>query len=103
MGNKYEELSKQYGELLDKVKDAVCDRMKELGHIKFNSDWNLPFVNGDGEFHSVVVVELEYNEEDDVTARSLMRKEWSIQEEGTLDGCLEMLYYLEEGAYEVIK
>ena len=103
MEKNYEELSKQYGELLDKVKDAICDRMKEFGHIKFNTLRDFPFVDGDGIFHSVVVSELKYDEEDDVTVRSLMRKEWSVQWCGTLDACIDMLYYIEKGAYEVIK
>ena len=103
MEKKYEELNKQYSELLDKAKDAICDRMKELGHIEFNTLRDFPFVNMDGEFQSVTVDALEYNEEGDVTAYSTTGAEWYIQFECTLSGCLELLYYLEEEAYEVIK
>ena len=106
MENIYEEMNKQYSDLCDKAKDAICDRMKELGHVRFNFAFiNVPFINSEGDFKPANVVELRYDVEyfGDVTVTDDWGDEWSIQDEGTLDGCLELIRYLEEGAYEVIK
>lgn len=105
MEKKHEEFNKQYNALLDNVKDAICERMKKLVHIEFNTLRDFPFMNQEGEFKSVEVLELEYTEEGDVDAIPLGDPEdrWSIQLEGTVDGCIELLYYLEEEAYEVIE
>lgn len=101
MEKKHQELSGKAFELGGQIKDAVCERMKELGHIRFNTPRNFPFVDTDGEFKSVIVVELKYDEcyYGDVTAIDRNGNEWSVQEECTLDGCLELLYYIEEEAY----
>lgn len=101
----YKELSAKVTEPQGQLKDAICEQMKELGHIKFNTRRVFPFVDTEGEFKPVVVEELRLDEEyfGDVTAIDENGNEWSIQEEGTLDGCLELLYYLEEEAYVIVK
>ena len=107
MEKEHYELSVKYTELSCQVKDAICKRMKELGCIKFNhiSRKTYPFLNVDGEFESVDVVKLRYDAEyfDDTTAIDVYGNEWSVQEEGTVDGCMELLYYIEQEAYEIIK
>lgn len=101
MEKKHYGLSVKSIELHGQIKDAICDWMKELGHIKFNTKRDFPFMNGDGEFESVIVTELKHNAEyfGDATAIDENGTEWSVQEEGTLDGCLELLYYIEEETY----
>ena len=107
MEEKHYELSVKYMELGSQVKDAICKRMKELGCIKFNriSRKTYPFLNVNGEFVSVNVVKLIHDAEyfDDATAIDEYGNEWSVQEEGTVDGCMELLYYIEQEEYEVIK
>lgn len=101
MEKKHEELNNLYSKLNDKVKDAICDHMKELGHIKFNTRRDFPFVDSEGEFKSVIVEELKFDTEyfNDVTVIDENGNEWSVQEEGTVDGCMELLYYIEAEAY----
>lgn len=107
-------MEKNYGRLVDlytclfnQVKDMICSHMKELLHIKFNyKRMGLPFMDSDGEFESVDVVELKYEEGfryDDVIVVDEYGNEWSVQEDSTVDGCMELLYYIEEEAYELIK
>lgn len=106
MEKKHYELSSKFTELNSQVKDAVCGWMKELGHIRFNyKKIDFPFMTCDGEFKSVNIVELKHDAEyfDDATAIDEDGTEWSIQEEGTLDGCIELLYYIEQEAYEIVK
>lgn len=105
MEKKHFELSTKFTELNSQVKDAVCGWMKELGHIRFNTRRDFPFMNIDGEFKSVNIVELAYNPEyfGDTVAIDDTGYYWSIQEEGTLDGCIELLYYIEQEAYEIVK
>lgn len=105
MEKNYHELSVKAIELQSQLKDAICDWMKELEHIKFNTRRDFPFVDTEGEFKSVVVEELKCNEDyfGDATAIDENGTEWSVQEECTLDGCLELLYYIEEEAYEIVK
>ena len=106
MKKKHYELGMKYVELSDQVKDAICERMKELGHIKFNfKKIDFPFMTCDGEFKPVNVVKLMHNAEyyGDATAIDEYGNEWSVQEEGTVDGCMELLYYIEQEAYEIIK
>lgn len=107
MEKKNYELNVKFVELRNQVKDAICERMKELGCIKFNriSRKTYPFLNVNGEFESVNVVRLRHDAEyfDDVTAFDMYGNEWSIQEEGTVDGCMELLHYIEEEEYEVVK
>ena len=96
----YEILRGKYNELNDLAKDGICERMKELGRVEFNHGRNFPFMNVDGEYVEVMVYEMRYDEETgDVIAYSECFREWSIQEDGTVDGCVDLLYYLEEGAY----
>lgn len=97
----YQELSGKAIELGGQIKDAISERMKELGHIRFNTRRDFPFVDTEGEFKSVIVEELRYDEDyyGDVSAIDEDGNEWSVQEECTLDGCLELLYYIEEEAY----
>lgn len=90
----------------DLLKDDICERMKELGCIKFNfKTVDIPFMTCDGEFKPVNVVKLIHDAEyyDDVIAIDEYGNEWSVQEEGTVDGCMDLLYYIEQEAYEVIK
>ena len=106
MDNRHYELSEKYTELNSQVKDAVCGWMKELGHIRFNyPKMDFPFENCCGDFKTVNIVELRHDAEyfDDATAIDEDGTEWSIQEEGTLDGCIELLYYIEHEAYEIVK
>ena len=105
MENRHEELNLQFTELNSQVKDAVCGWMKELKHIRFNTRRDFPFVDTEGEFKSVIVEELRYDEDyyGDVSAIDEDGNEWSMQEEGTLDGCIELLYYIEEEAFEIVK
>lgn len=105
MEKKHYGLSVKAIELNNQVKDAVCGWMKELKHIRFNTRRDFPFVDTEGEFKSVIVEELRYDEDyfGDVTAIDDDGNEWSVQEEGTLDGCMELLYYIEEEAFEIVK
>lgn len=106
MEKKYSELSAKSVELNNQLKDAICGWMKELGHIGFNyKKIDFPFMTSEGEFKSLNIVEMKYDPEyfGDVTAIDEDGTEWSVQEEGTLDGCLELLYYIEEEAYEIVK
>ena len=106
MEKNYEELNAKYMELIGQLKDAICERMKELGCIKFDfTRIDFPFMTCDGEFKPVDVVKLRHEEEydDDVTAIDEFGNEWSVQEEGTVDGCMELLYYIEQKAYKVIE
>lgn len=107
MEKNHDELNKKYLDLIGQLKGAICERMKELGCIKFNhiSRKTYPFLNVDGEFESVDVVKLRYDAEyfDDTTAIDVYGNEWSVQEEGTVDGCMELLYYMEQEEYEVVK
>lgn len=101
MEKKHQELSEKVVELNGQINDAICDWMKELKHIRFNTRRDFPFVDTEGEFKSVIVEELRYDEDyfGDVTAIDEDGNEWSVQEEGTLDGCVELLYYIEEEAF----
>ena len=94
-------------ELSSQVKDAICEHMKELGCIEFNhiSRKTYSFLDVNGEFVSVNVVKLIHDAEyyDDATAIDEYGNEWSVQEEGTVDGCMELLYYIEQEAYEIVK
>lgn len=107
MEKKHYELGVKYTELSSQVKDAICERMKELGCIEFNhiSRKTYPFLDVNGEFVSVNVVKLIHDAEyfDDATAIDEHGNEWSVQEEGTVDGCMELLYYIEQEAYEIVK
>lgn len=105
MDKKHYELSCQCIELSNHVNDALSNWMKELGHIRFNTRRDFPFVDTEGEFKSVIVEELKYDEDyfGDVTAIDEDGNEWSVQEEGTLDGCMELLYYVEEKAWRFIE
>ena len=99
----YEALRDKYKDLNDLAKDGICERMKELGHIEFNSGRSFPFTTIDGEYDGVIVYELRYDEETgDVIAYDETFREWSIQEDGTVDGCIELLYYIEEGAFKKV-
>lgn len=99
----YSRLVCDYERLRDESKDAVCKRMKELGHIRFISERNFPFIDMDGDFVSSDLVELRYEADGDVTALSKYGLQFSVQYDGTVDACLELLYYLEEGAFETIE
>lgn len=101
MKKTYSELSPIFTTLNDSLKDSICDHMKELRHIRFNTFRDFPFITVDGEFYPATVVELEYND-GDVTAYDIVGQEWSIQHEGTIDGLMEMLYYIEEDAFELV-
>lgn len=107
MEKNHDVFSVKFVELQNQVKDAICKRMKELGCIKFNhiSRKAYPFLNVNGEFESVKIVKVIHDAEyfDDATAIDEYDNEWSVQEEGTLDGCMELLYYIEQEEYEVIK
>lgn len=103
MKKTYSELSPLFTDLNDSLKDTICEHLKELGHIKFNTLRDFPFCNIDGEFTSAEITELIYSDDGDVTARSIYGKNFSIQEEGTIDGLMELLYYIEEGAFEIVK
>lgn len=102
MEKKYVILYTKAVQLNNEVKDAICDHMKELRHIEFNTLRDFPFMDCVGDFYSVEVKALKYIE-GDVSAISVTGREWSIQEEGTIDGCLELLFYLEEDAYKIVK
>ena len=70
----------------------------------FNTKRSFPFVNIDGEYVRVNVIGLRYDKETgDVIAiekhNGVLLDDWSIQEDGTVDGCLEILYYVEEEAF----
>lgn len=103
MKKTYSELSPLFTSLNDSLKDTICEHLKELGHIKFNTLRDFPFCNIDGEFTSAEITELIYSDDGDVAARSIYGKDFSIQEEGTIDGLMELLYYIEEGAFEFVK
>lgn len=103
MKKTYSELSPLFTALNDSLKDTICEHLKELGHIKFNTLRDFPFCDIDGEFTSAEITELIYSDDGDVTARSIYGKDFSIQEEGTIDGLMELLYYIEEGAFEIVK
>ena len=106
METKHYELNVKFVELQNQVKDAICERMKELGCIKFNfKKIDFPFMTCDGEFKPVNVVKLMHDAEyyDDVTAIDEYGNEWCVQEEGTVDGCMELLYYIEQEGYEIVK
>lgn len=106
MGKKHYELNVKAIELQNQLKDAICEQMKELVHIKFNyKKKDFPFMNVDGEFESVNIVELKHDAEyfDDATAVDEYGNGWSVHEQGTVVGCLELLYYIEEEAFEIVK
>lgn len=102
MEKKYAIFYPEAVQLNDKVKDAICDHMKELRHVEFNTPHDFSFMNRFGDFYSVVVEALKYID-GDVLAISVTGREWSIQEDGTIDGCLELLFSLEEDAYKIVK
>lgn len=105
MDKKHYELSCQYVELNNHVKDALSNWMKELGHIRFNTPRKFPFEYEEGGYLSVEVSELKYDEEyfGDVTAIDTLGREWSVQEECSLSGCMELLYYVEERAWKYVE
>ncbi len=103
MKKTYSELSPLFTSLNDSLKDTICEYLKELGHIRFNTIRDFPFCNIDGEFTSAEITELIYSDDGDVTARSIYGKDFSLQEEGTIDSLMELLYYIEEGAFEIVK
>ena len=106
MEENYDELNEKYSELIGRLKGAICERMKELGCIKFNfKKIDFPLMSCDGEFKPVNVVKLMHDAEhyDDATAIDEYGNEWSVLEEGTVEGCMELLYYIEQKAYEIIK
>ena len=100
----YEGMVEAYTKMNDHLKDAICEQMKRLGEIRFNTKRNFPFLNIDGEYVGVNVVGLKYDKETgDVRALEKINGkiigDWSVQEDGTVDGCLELLYYVEEEAF----
>lgn len=99
----HEEFSKEFHKLRDELIEAICERMKELGCVKLNYWRDFPFLNCNGCYQSVEVEKLEYDDEGDVIAFDSLDNEWSLKEEGTVDGCIELLYYLEEGEYKIVK
>lgn len=104
MKKTYSELTPLFASLRGSLKDTVCDHMKELGHIKFNTLRDFPFCDIiGGEFISVEISELKYSDDGDVKARSIYGKEFSVQEEGTIDGLMDLLYYIEEKRFEIVK
>ena len=107
MEKKNYDLNVKFVDLRNQVKGAICEIMKELECIKFNhlGRTSYSFISPDGEFVSPIIVELKYDTEyyDDVIAIDNCGVEWSVQEEGTVDGCMELLYYIESEEYEVIK
>lgn len=106
MEKKNYDLNVKFVDLRNQVKGAICERMKELGCIKFNfKKIDFPFMTCVGELKPVNVVKLMHDAEyyDDAIAIDEYGNEWSVQEEGTVDGCMELLYYIEQEAYEIIK
>ena len=103
----YEKMVELYTRMNDRLKDSICEQMKSLGEIRFNSKRNFPFINVDGEYVGVNVAGLRYDQETgDVIVlekhNGVLLDDWSIQEDGTVDGCLELLYYVEEEAFRKV-
>lgn len=99
MEKKYADLYVEAVQLNDKVKDAICECMKPLRYIEFNTLHEFPFKDCYGNVYPVEVKSLRYTEEGDVAAVTKSGHEWSIQNDGLIETCLELLFYLETEAY----
>lgn len=103
MKKTYSELSPLFTALRGSLKETICEHMKELGHIKFNPVYDFPFIGMDGQFCSVTVTELMYSEGDAIAYDETEVNVWSISEDGTIDGLMELLYCIEEKLFEIVK
>lgn len=100
----YSKLVSLYTEVSDRAKDAVCDRMKELGQVRIKTDRDFPFMDVDGKYVSVRAVCMTYDEsENDVRVKDPYGLSWSVQYDATASAAMELLYYLEENNYEVVE
>lgn len=103
----HEEMVGKWSELNDTLKDRICDLMRGLGIVRLRRAPRILF-NKAEEYKKIPVWKLEYNEEtDDVIAYEEDGDEGfyecSVQEEGTIDGCLDLLWWLEQGKFEIAK
>ena len=107
MENIHEEMALKWCELNDILKDRICELMQGLGTVRLKRAPRILF-NKAEEYKKISVWKLEYDEDTgDVTAYEEDGDEgfceYSVQEEGTIDGCLDLLYWLEKGLYVVIE
>lgn len=103
----HEEMVEKWSELNDMLKDRICDLMRGLGIVRLRRAPRILF-NKSEEYKKIPVWKLEYNEEtNDVIAYEEDGDEGfyecSVQEEGTIDGCLDLLWWLEQGKFEIAK
>lgn len=101
MENIHEEMALKWCELNDTLKDRICDLMQGLGAVRLKGAPRILF-NKAEEYKKIPVWKLEYDEDTgDVIAYEEDDDEGfyecSVQEEGTIDGCLDLLYWLEKG------
>lgn len=97
----------KWSELNDTLKDRICDLMRDLGVVWLKRTPQILF-NKSEEYKKIPIYKLEYDEEtDDVIAYEEDGDEGfyecSVQEDGTIDGCLDLLHWLEEGKFTVRK
>lgn len=102
-----ERMLEKWRELNDTLKDRICDLMRDLGVVWLKRAPQILF-NKSEEYKKIPIYKLEYDEEtDDVIAYEEDGDEGfyecSVQEDGTIDGCLDLLYWLEEGKFTVRK
>ena len=103
----HERMVEKWSELNDTLKDRICDLMRDLGVVWLKRAPRILF-NKSEEYKKIPVYKLEYDEEtDDVIAYEEDGDEGfyecSVQEDGTIDGCLDLLHWLEEGKFTVRK
>ena len=103
----HERMVEKWSELNDTLKDRICDLMRDLGVVWLKRVPQILF-NKSEEYKKIPIYKLEYDEEtDDVIAYEEDGDEGfyecSVQEDGTIDGCLDLLHWLEEGKFTVRK
>lgn len=103
----HERMVEKWSELNNTLKDRICDLMRDLGAVWLKRAPQILF-NKSEEYKKIPIYKLEYDEEtDDVIAYEEDGDEGfyecSVQEDGTIDGCLDLLHWLEEGKFTVRK
>lgn len=102
-----ERMVEKWSELNNTLKDRICDLMRDLDVVWLKRAPQILF-NKSEEYKKIPVYKLEYDEEtNDVIAYEEDGDEGfyecSVREDGTIDGCLDLLYWLEEGKFTVRK
>lgn len=102
-----ERMVEKWSELNNTLKDRICDLMRDLDVVWLKRAPQILF-NKSEEYKKIPIYKLEYDEEtNDVIAYEEDGDEGfyecSVREDGTIDGCLDLLHWLEEGKFTVRK